>query len=55
MHSLLMINIYVYGLPVTVSEKSDDVLDYVSNVHSISSAMKLNSQFHKMNMVTVSL
>lgn len=36
-----MMNIYVYGLPV--SEKSDEVLDYVSHVHIISSVMKLNS------------
>jgi hypothetical protein len=50
-----MMNICVYGLPVTVSEKSDEVLDHVSHVHIISSVMKLNSQYHKMNVVTVSL
>jgi len=55
MRLLLVINIYVYGLPVIVSEKADEVLDYVSLVHIISSVMKLNSQYHKMNMVTVSL
>jgi len=55
MHLLLAMNIYVYRLPVIVPKKSDEVLEYVSLVHIISSIMKLNSQCHKMNMVTVSL
>jgi hypothetical protein len=48
-------NIYVYGLPVIVPKKSDEVLEYVSLVHIISSIMKLNSQCHKTNVVTVRL
>jgi hypothetical protein len=55
MDLLLVINIYVYALPLIVCEKSDEVLEYVSLVHIISSVMKLNSQWHRMNMVTVSL
>jgi len=55
MHLLLAMNIYVYGLPVIVSEKSDEVLEYVSLVHIVCSVMELNSQCHKMNMVTVSV
>jgi hypothetical protein len=43
MHLLLVINIYVYGLPVIMSEKFDEVLEHVGLVHIIISVMKLNS------------
>jgi hypothetical protein len=33
MHLLLVIHVYVYGLPVIVSEKSDRFLEYASLVH----------------------
>jgi hypothetical protein len=38
-----VVYVYVYELPVMMSEKSDDVLECIGLIDSVSSVVKLNS------------